>query len=76
MSTKSYSIILLNAFLFTLTCISHNKSQTTSALPERGLCAHRGAMATHPENTLAAFKEAIRIGAHMIEFDVQLIGNF
>lgn len=41
-------------------------------LPSRGLCAHRGAMATHPENTPAAFHEAIRCGAHMIEFDVQL----
>ncbi len=41
-------------------------------LPERGLCAHRGARATHPENTLAAFREAIRLGAHMIEFDVQM----
>jgi glycerophosphoryl diester phosphodiesterase len=40
-------------------------------LPERGLCAHRGAMTTHPENTLPAFLEAIRVGAHMIEFDVQ-----
>ncbi|NIA12852.1 MAG: glycerophosphodiester phosphodiesterase [Nitrospiraceae bacterium] len=41
-------------------------------LPERGLCAHRGAMNTHPENTLAAFREAGRLGAHMIEFDVYL----
>lgn len=41
-------------------------------LPPRGLCAHRGAMATHPENTIPAFQEAIRLGAHMIEFDVQL----
>jgi len=41
-------------------------------LPERGLCAHRGAMATHPENTLPAFREAIKAGAHMIEFDVFL----
>ena len=41
-------------------------------LPGRGLCAHRGAMDTHPENTLSAFREAIRCGAHMIEFDVQL----
>ncbi len=40
-------------------------------LPQRGFCAHRGAMATHPENTLPAFLEAIRVGAHMIEFDVQ-----
>ncbi len=42
------------------------------ALPQRGLCAHRGASETHPENTLPAFKEAIRVGAHMIEFDIQL----
>ncbi|MFH1923946.1 MAG: glycerophosphodiester phosphodiesterase family protein [Planctomycetota bacterium] len=40
-------------------------------MPERGICAHRGAMATHPENTLAAFQEAIRLGAHAIEFDVK-----
>jgi glycerophosphoryl diester phosphodiesterase len=40
-------------------------------LPGRGICAHRGASQTHPENTLAAFAEAIRLGAHMIEFDVQ-----
>lgn len=41
-------------------------------MPEKGLCAHRGCMDTHPENTLPAFQEAIRLGAHMIEFDVQL----
>ncbi len=40
-------------------------------MPGRGVCAHRGAMTTHPENTLPAFAEAIRLGAHMIEFDVQ-----
>ena len=41
-------------------------------MPVRGLCAHRGAMSTHPENTIPAFLEAVRLGAHMIEFDVQL----
>jgi len=41
-------------------------------LPERGLCAHRGAMGTHPENTIPAFREAVKAGAHMIEFDVFL----
>lgn len=45
---------------------------TSSELPERGICAHRGAMDTHPENTLAAFGEAVRLGAHMIEFDVRM----
>lgn len=43
----------------------------TFVLPERGLCAHRGAMKSHPENTIAAFRAAIDAGAHMIEFDVQ-----
>jgi glycerophosphoryl diester phosphodiesterase len=42
------------------------------AMPARGLCAHRGGMATHPENTLPAFREALRLGAHMIEFDLRL----
>lgn len=41
-------------------------------MPERGICAHRGASDTHPENTLAAFRAAIRLGAQMIEFDVAL----
>jgi len=41
-------------------------------LPNRGLCAHRGAMETYPENTIPAFREAIKAGAHMIEFDVYL----
>ncbi len=41
-------------------------------MPERGICAHRGAMDTHPENTPSAFNEAIRLGTHMIEFDVRM----
>lgn len=34
--------------------------------------AHRGASAYTPENTLAAFEEAIRLGARAIECDVRL----
>lgn len=41
-------------------------------MPSRGLCAHRGASETHPENTIPAFMEAIAAGAQMIEFDIQL----
>ena len=33
--------------------------------------AHRGASADRPENTLAAFEEAIRQGADVIEADVR-----
>jgi glycerophosphoryl diester phosphodiesterase len=45
---------------------------TLYQLPQRGLCAHRGVMDTHPENTIPSLQEAIRLGAQMIEFDVQL----
>ncbi len=41
-------------------------------MPKNGICAHRGANETHPENTLAAFREAIQMGAQMIELDVQM----
>jgi glycerophosphoryl diester phosphodiesterase len=34
--------------------------------------AHRGASAYYPENTLAAFEGAIKLGADMVELDVQL----
>jgi glycerophosphoryl diester phosphodiesterase len=34
--------------------------------------AHRGVKGTHPENTMIAFREAERVGAHGIELDVHL----
>lgn len=34
--------------------------------------AHRGSKGTHPENTLPAFSEAVRVGADGIELDVHL----
>jgi glycerophosphoryl diester phosphodiesterase len=37
--------------------------------------AHRGASGTAPENTVAAFGRAERLGAHMIELDVQLTAD-
>ena len=49
-----------------------NRKATSKDLPDRGICAHRGAMNTHPENTLAALNEAVRLGAHMIELDVRM----
>jgi glycerophosphoryl diester phosphodiesterase len=42
-------------------------------MPTRGICAHRGANSTHPENTLPAFREAIRLGVQQIELDVYLL---
>ena len=37
--------------------------------------AHRGASATRPENTLAAFEAAVQAGADMIELDVRLTAD-
>ncbi len=51
---------------------SPKKTDPTFSLPDRGLCAHRGAMKTHPENTIPAFRAAVEAGAQMIEFDVWL----
>lgn len=53
----------------------YSKAGKNIELPERGLCAHRGAMETHPENTIPAFRAAVEAGAHMIEFDVWLTAD-
>ena len=42
-----------------------------SLMSERGVCAHRGGNATYPENTLAAFENAVSLGAQQVELDVQ-----
>lgn len=41
------------------------------SLAPRGVGAHRGGAASWPENTCAAFREAVSLGAHMIEFDLR-----
>ena len=66
---KQYLIIFSLFFILTGAC---TRSTDSIQLPERGICAHRGAMEVKPENTLAAFREAVRLGAQMIEFDVRL----
>lgn len=37
--------------------------------------AHRGAWGAAPENTLAAFEQAVRLGADAVEFDVRLTSD-
>ena len=41
-------------------------------MPFVAIIGHRGASAVAPENTMAAFREAIRVGSDGIEFDVRL----
>lgn len=67
-------ILLLVALCFPKLIVAQTENRILSeiTLPERGLSAHRGAMETHPENTIPAFRAAVKAGAHMIEFDVQL----
>lgn len=67
--------LINKVFLLTLFLVGQSLfAQYSKAvgLPERGVCAHRGAMNTHPENTILAFNEAVRLGAQMIEFDVRM----
>lgn len=62
----------LGRAVLTLLSLAVTLPAAEPALPARGLCAHRGASSTHPENTLPALREAVRLGAHMIEFDLIL----
>ncbi|HPT30958.1 MAG TPA: glycerophosphodiester phosphodiesterase family protein [Prolixibacteraceae bacterium] len=71
MKTK-ISLAFLAVFFIFCGCHTTQKAASVFKLPERGLCAHRGAMETHPENTIPAFRAAVEAGAHMIEFDAWL----
>lgn len=70
--TAFISCLFISVYCCTETVKS---SGSIIVLPERGLCAHRGAMATHPENTVPVFLAAIEAGAHMIEFDVAITSD-
>jgi glycerophosphoryl diester phosphodiesterase len=41
------------------------------SLPQRGVAAHRAGATHAPENTLAALREALRLGVHQIEVDLR-----
>jgi len=70
----SNSILIFFFLLPTMVIFSQEKMipYKKYKLPEKGICAHRGASNTHPENTITAFNEAIDLGAQMIEFDVRM----
>ena len=62
-----FSMYKLKKLLFTLLVVS-----ITSCTPNKvEITAHRGALRTHPENTLIAMQKAIEIGADFSELDVQ-----
>ena len=43
--------------------------------PDFKVIAHRGWSGSYPENTLIGMREAIKLGCHMIEFDVSLTAD-
>jgi len=65
-------LITFSIILFTFFSLAGCQNTKNIKLPEKGLCAHRGAPETHPENTIPAFQAAINAGVQMIEFDVWL----
>jgi glycerophosphoryl diester phosphodiesterase len=73
MALKNFNMKLpeLLLFIFSLALFTQCRNMEKE-LPERGICAHRGEHEMNPENTLPAFKAAVDMGAHMIEFDVRL----
>lgn len=73
MKNKIITHWYLGILLLSVSMVSNAYAQKSKIMmPQRGLCAHRGAMETHPENTLPALQEAVTLGAQMIEFDIQL----
>lgn len=75
--------LLAITLVFVSGVVSENSNSTLPAgekhgalsLPEKGVCAHRGASWTHPENTIPAIKRTVELGAHQIELDVRLTSD-
>ena len=59
------------SFYFSFTSISQNISYSLQEKSTLQISAHRGNASSAPENTLAAFKNALQAGAHFIEVDVR-----
>lgn len=72
--TPAFTSVLQTSFMalsIVSVVLGGHASADESPLPDRGISAHRGASRTHPENTLAAICEAVRLGAHQIEIDIR-----
>ncbi len=64
MKTKLMTMLLVAGAA--LSCMS-----VAAAMPQGGICAHRGDLKCAPENTVPAFRMAAEKGAAMVEFDVK-----
>jgi glycerophosphoryl diester phosphodiesterase len=59
------------SFYFSSTSISQNITYPSQQKSTLQISAHRGNASSAPENTLAAFKNALKAGVHFIEVDVR-----
>ncbi len=67
---KIKSIVISALIITALTCSMVFAAQLPTPKNTVRVIAHRGASGYAPENTMAAFKKALEMGAEMIEFDV------
>lgn len=51
-------------------CLLPSVFSAEYALPEHGVCSHRGEQDGYPENTVPAFHAAIEAGCQQVEFDL------
>ena len=63
------SLLILSTLLFMKTSFSQNENQAVHRT-KTAVVAHRGGSLLAPENTMAAFRNAIAIGVDRIELDV------
>lgn len=63
-------VVAISAQLCLLAGASVVSASPDLALPKAGVCADRGASETHPENTLAALREAVLLGTQMVVIDI------
>lgn len=64
------SALLLGMLVATNSAFAAQPAEVEMERASAGVCADRGAAATHPENTLSAFRQAIRLGSQMLAADV------
>ncbi|MDZ7658407.1 glycerophosphodiester phosphodiesterase [Fodinibius sp.] len=80
MRIKHLCLILTFASIATINCQAQSSMTQKHNLPalynDDGdnfvIIAHRGASAYYPENTMIAFKKAVKMGAEMIELDIMM----
>ncbi|MGI6353964.1 MAG: glycerophosphodiester phosphodiesterase family protein [Lentisphaerae bacterium] len=54
-----------------LFCIAFLPVVLLAQMPSGGICAHQGDNENFPNNTVPAFVSAVKLGAAMVEFDIQ-----